>query len=106
MANAPPWLDLAYRIAQNPSSTEWKIATALPDMLTSGVSVLEASRRLRESPDVVGPVLEQLANAGVARRESSSINGPFPSDLFYLRSDGIGFFRHLSSLRSSSASSY
>jgi hypothetical protein len=106
MAYAPPWLELAYKLAQNPSSTESRIAAELPELLTNGVSVLEVSRRLRASPDVVAPFLEQLEEAGVTRRETSSSSALFPNDLFYLRSDGVGFFKQLSSLRASSASRF
>jgi hypothetical protein len=102
----PPWLDLAYKLGQNPSSPEFRVALALPDLLSNGVSVLEASRRLRMSPDVIAPVFEQLAEVGVTRRESSSTNALFPNDLFYMGSDGVGFFKYLSSLRSPTASSY
>jgi hypothetical protein len=106
MSEPAPWLELAYKLAQNPSSTESRLAVRLPELLTNGVTVLEASRRLGASPAVVEPFLEQLEEAGVTRRETTSSSALFPTDLFYLRSDGVGFFKYLSSLRASSASRY
>lgn len=106
MGQAPRWLELASQLAQNPSSAESRIAVKLPDLLSKGVSPLEVSRSLRESPDIVVPFLDRLAEVGVVEREKSNITAPFPNDLYYLRSDGIGFFRYLSRLSSPSASAY
>lgn len=104
MVNAPPWMELAYQLAQNPSSSETRLVKMLPELLANGASVLEISRRLGESPETVSPLLERLASAEVVSKEGSGMSAPFSSNLYYLRSEGVGFFKYLSSLSSSSKS--